>query len=423
MLFVTPAGEEGVSFFLITLPTPSAMSSAFTSRAAFFAADASTGLFTGAGIADFFTAFAPSFPSAGVSGFFFAAAFRGGGFGRRRRRRRRRRRALLERGRDGVDHRHRGERGGAAEQRQNRLGGEQGRRARGVAPADREQRSAGDDAGQNAHRIDNARAALRRVRRRDVVYLGFRRFLRGRIDTHGLGRLRRYVIGASYAVRSLRSRRSRRLIRPRRRRRLLKRLASASIAWDFSLSLSSRSASASTSSPAVSAADVSAELDVSAPPATSEPPRRPRRTGEARRTADPSGDLLRAAATAGRRARAGAHEDLRAGDREARAEGSARASGGGGDARGSAGADGDGAGRARGDRRHHAEHPRDLKNEQSDAAEVRGAPTSPGVRDGRRDRRVTRAVRRRAACARVSDTRGKCPPPRGATRGTVSADG
>jgi hypothetical protein len=37
-------------------------------------------LFTGAGIADFFTAFAPSFPSAGVSGFFFAAAFRGGGF-------------------------------------------------------------------------------------------------------------------------------------------------------------------------------------------------------------------------------------------------------------------------------------------------------------------------------------------------------
>ena len=80
MLFVTPAGEEGVSFFLITLPTPSAMSSAFTSRAAFFAADASTGLFTGAGIADFFTAFAPSFPSAGVSGFFFAAAFRGGGF-------------------------------------------------------------------------------------------------------------------------------------------------------------------------------------------------------------------------------------------------------------------------------------------------------------------------------------------------------
>ena len=76
---VTPAGEEGVSFFLITLPAPSAMSSAFTSRAAFFAADASTGLFTGAGIADFFTAFAPSFPSAGVSGFFFAAAFRGGG--------------------------------------------------------------------------------------------------------------------------------------------------------------------------------------------------------------------------------------------------------------------------------------------------------------------------------------------------------
>jgi hypothetical protein len=68
-----------VSFFLITLPTPSAMSSAEASRAAFFAADASTGLFTGAGIAVFAGfAFGSVFVGfsvfAGFAGFVFAGA-------------------------------------------------------------------------------------------------------------------------------------------------------------------------------------------------------------------------------------------------------------------------------------------------------------------------------------------------------------